>query len=263
MTELRASTTSEYDSLAEVYDEWILGDSAAKACEEFYLSFCEPYETPILELGIGTGRIGLLLAKSGKALIGIDSSKKMLERCSRKASDAGLSDRVQLFQRDLRDFNVTSEAELAIFPMRSIGHLLGTDYRRSVFESVHANLRPGGRFVFDHYVFDEQWARAHDRIPRLMYFGGAEGQSLAIWDTYVYSFDAKRMDCCITIEELDERGLVTARRHCPLSFSWIEPSEISTLAEETGFAVESLWGDFSRTPFSADSCEQIWVLKKL
>jgi hypothetical protein len=147
--------------------------------------------------------------------------------------------------------------------MRSIGHLLTVEDRCSAFRAVHNNMKIGGRFVIDHYVFSAEWANAHDRIPRLMYFGSSQdGAKLAIWDTYSYSFNDRLMNCCITIERLDANGKVLTRRHCPLSFSWVEPAEVAALANEAGFVVESVFGDFERTAFTSNSTEQIWVFRK-
>ena len=82
---------------------------------------------------------------------------------------------------------------------------------------------PGGRFVFDHYVFNESWARAHDSVPRLLYASPPdEAPGILVWDTYRYDFAARTMHCVITVETIDAGGYVTARRHTPLNFSWFE-----------------------------------------
>lgn len=254
---------NEYDALADVYDEWIQGDPCAALCENFYIEFCRFNVGSILELGIGTGRIALTLAQNSKNIIGLDCSEKMLEKCAEKAQELHIEQQVELLVGNFQDFVLKSPVALAILPMRTIGHLLTEEDRYAMFTSVYANLETGGCFVFDHYIFNEAWARTYDRVPRLMYQGRrVDGVGITIWDTYCYSFEHQQMDCCITIEKFDETGLVLSRTHCPLSFSWINPKDIRQLASDAGFIVETVWGDFSRSAFQEESPEQIWVLRK-
>ena len=117
--------------------------------------------------------------------------------------------------------------------------------------------------MFDHYIFYESWARAHDGIPRLMYSNLLPNkETIFIWDTYRYDFPAQKMNCIITIERSNQWGEVFNRVHCPLSFSWIYPEQVRQLAAAVGFDVETVYGDFSCNELNENSPEQVWLLRR-
>src|SRR5512147_220470 len=92
------SPASEYDRIARLYDPWsrsVVEDvsfyvaEARKAAGRAGL----PAGTPVVELGIGTGRIGVPVAEAGIDVIGVDSSEEMLGVCRARAEAAGVADR--------------------------------------------------------------------------------------------------------------------------------------------------------------------------
>ena len=158
----------EYDSLADIYNFWSSADPAFIPTHDFYVEVSRKAEGLVVELGVGTGRIAIDVAKNGKSVVGVDISSEMLKRCRAELLLAGVSDRISLLQADVRDFELQEKANLIIFPFRSMGHLLSSDDKRLALQHIYGQLLPGGHFLFDHYVFDEQWARAHHGVPRLM-----------------------------------------------------------------------------------------------
>jgi len=256
-------TIPEYDILAEVYDVWAAADPVCTPSHDFYVQLCSETEGIIVELGVGTGRIAVDVARRNKPIIGVDISLSMLEQCRSRAVEAGVQDHIELIQCDVRSFTLPQKAHLIVFPFRSIGHLLSLEDKKQTLQRIFDQLTPGGRFVFDHYAFSEQWARSHDGIPRLMHGQlSADRGGLFIWDTYRYDFAAQQMNCFITIEKSDKQGRVLEKTHCPLSFSWILPEQVQRLALEVGFEVEALYGDFSYTNFGASSLDQVWFLRR-
>jgi ubiquinone/menaquinone biosynthesis C-methylase UbiE len=255
--------SSEYDLLAEIYDVWATADPACVPSRDFYVQLCSETEGSVIEIGVGTGRIAIDVARKHKKIIGLDISSSMLERCQQKAKVAGVLERVKLIQGDIRSPSFVQQAELVVFPFRSIGHLLTLEDKKRVLSEIFNQLAPGGRFVFDHYIFDESWARSHDGVARLMYSHLSDGEGLFIWDTYRYDYANQQMDCFIIVERCDRYGKVFSKTYCPLSFSWIYPEQIRKMALEIGFEVEALYGDFSYSDFNDQSRNQIWFLRRV
>jgi len=106
----------------------------------------------VLELGVGTGRIAVPIAADGLRVIGVDSSRAMLDVCARRAALAG----VQLDLRGRRSAGaaVKEHVPLVICPFRSLLHMHTDDDRLSVLRAAHDLLVPGGRFVFDVFAPD-------------------------------------------------------------------------------------------------------------
>ena len=79
--------SSPYDAIAELYDPW-----SASVVEDvgFYLEEARRAGGPVVELGVGTGRIAVPIAADGIRVIGVDSSRRMLDVCARRAALAGV-----------------------------------------------------------------------------------------------------------------------------------------------------------------------------
>ena len=90
--------SSPYDTIAELYDPW-----SASVVEDvaFYLEEARRSGGPVVELGVGTGRIAVPIAADGIEVIGVDSSRGMLDVCARRAALAGVE--LDLRVGDLRD----------------------------------------------------------------------------------------------------------------------------------------------------------------
>src|SRR5207244_5006207 len=102
---------------------------------------------PVVELGVGTGRIAVPIAADGTKVIGIDSSRAMLDICARQAALAGVE--LDLRVGDLREPPVTERVPLVICPFRSLLHMHTDEDRLRVLTSAHDLLLPSGRFGFD------------------------------------------------------------------------------------------------------------------
>jgi SAM-dependent methyltransferase len=255
--------SSAYDRLADIYEAWSSSDPASALCWRFYNRFCVGRSGTIVELGIGLGHIALELAAQGHVVIGIDNSARMLECCRERAAFRKLLNSLTLLHQDIRDLVLPETVPTVILPFNTIGHLIGDEDRIRTFERVHASLAPGGVFVFDHYIFNREWAEAVNRIPRLVYEGAtADGSRLLIWDTYSYSFDRGQMDCSILIEHVDQSGMAIKRHHAYFPLMWTLPNQVEDLARRTNFQVQDVFGGYDGEALSASSKNQVWVLRK-
>lgn len=251
----------EYDLLSDVYELWSTGDPAYYPSHEFYVDLANKTNGFIAEIGVGTGRIALDIAKQGKRIAGIDISPKMLETFQSKAKTQGVQANIQAIHASAANFVLSEKAELIYFPFRSIGHLLTEEERKIALLNIKEQLSSSGLLVFDHYVFDESWAKGHDRIPRLMYSGNDHnGNKKYIWDTYLYDYENQIMDCTITVESSNKDCEVISRKHCPLTFSWITIDQMEKTLKETGYKVIKLLGSFDGCEFDEYSTEQIWMV---
>ena len=69
-----------------------------------------------VEIGAGTGRLTIPIAQAGHRVIGIEPFVEMLTIARRKVSAAGLLDRVDLVQGDMRSFTLGAQAPLVLIP---------------------------------------------------------------------------------------------------------------------------------------------------
>src|SRR5438093_2423873 len=138
---------AEYDVWAPDYDDW-----ASEMTEDvpFYVDLARAAREPIVELGVGTGRVAIPIAQeTGKRVVGIDRSPAMLAVGRERAGDLPIEFR----EGDFRDFTVEQPVDLVICPFRALLHAPTWADKRRVFESAAAALKPGGRFAWNAFVF--------------------------------------------------------------------------------------------------------------
>ena len=229
---------SAYDKIARLYDPWSLS-----VVEDvgFYVEEARRSGGPVVELGVGTGRISIPIAADGIQVIGVDSSEGMLAVARERDELAGVE--LDLRYGDFRDPPVDGTFPLVTIPFRSLLHMQTDADRRAVVRSVHRLLEPGGRFVFD--VFcpgPEDVADTHgrwlEREPGIF--------ERADWDE-------RRRTLILRV-----RG---REAHAELSLAWLSVEEWRELLEAEGFAVEGLYGWFDRTPWNGHE-DSIWVCRR-
>ena len=217
---------SAYDKIARVYDPW-----SVTVVEDvpFYLEEARRFGGPVLELGVGTGRIAVPLAAAGLEVVGVDLSTGMLEVARESAELAGVS--IDLRHGDMRDPPVEGEFPLVIAPFRSLLHLETDADRRAVLRAVQRHLAPKGHFVFDVFApspedIEETQGKWLEREP-------------GIWERADW-FESTRT---LILHVRGEAG------EAEMSLAWLDVREWKALLREEGFVVENVYGWFDRKPW--------------
>jgi SAM-dependent methyltransferase len=231
---------SPYDAIAELYDPW-----SRSVTEDigFYVAEARSAGGPVVELGIGTGRIAIPIAQQGIRVIGIDSSRAMLAACGVRAEDVGVAELLDLGFGDLRNPPVAEQVPLVLCPFRSYLHLTDDGERVEALTAVRNALLPDGRLVFDVFApkpddIAETHGRWLEREPGIY--------EHADWDA-----DARTLI-------LSVRG---SSGEATMALSWTSRDEWQQLLEETGFTVEACYGWFDRTPYRGGE-DMIFVARR-
>lgn len=255
--------SSEYDSFADIYAVWTDTAGSTRANLPFYLDAYAKADGPVVELGVGDGRIAVQAAARGCAVIGVDSSQAMLDLCRRRAENAGVGERLTLIRADFRSFALHTPAALIALPYHSIGHLPTLEDKRGAMAHVFSQLRPGGCFLFDDFVMTPA-LMAHMRTVQLRAeYRTAAGAEALLWVTSLVDEPAQSIRVVTWEDELEADGVVRQRRYRRLSLSWLTPPQARELLLAAGFTIEACYGDFDRTPFAdATAHEQIWVARR-
>jgi SAM-dependent methyltransferase len=235
---------SSYDAFAPIYDEWatVMTEDVA-----FYVDLARESDGPLVELGVGTGRVAIPVAEAtGRRVLGIDASAPMLAAARERAAAAGVE--LEVRHGDMRDLEVDEPAGLVYSPFRSLLHLPSWADRRRVFERVAAALRPGGRFAWNAFVFDPR--RAAELWARDVRHGET---SLLSRSEYVPA------DCRIDVTAWTRDDRSDERR---VSLWWVARSEWEGLLDVARLQTEALYGWFDRRPFDEGSTEFVWVARK-
>lgn len=222
------------ESFADRYDE-----CSAPMTEDvaFYVELAKHADGPLVELAIGSGRVAVPVAlATGRTVIGVDFSPKMLEQARARATEASVE--LELHEGDMRDLSLDEAAALIYCPFRSLLHLRTWADRRRTFERVAAALRPGGRFAWNAFAFDHRIAAAFD----------GQHREEPVLHTNRYAVGDNRVD--IT---LDDGGTS--------SLWWATKNEWLGLIDVAGLELESLYGGFDRRAIDDDSSEYVFVAR--
>ena len=147
----------EVGSVAEenIYDEEVaeLYELEHEGFEEdlhLYRSYALLTGGPVLELGCGSGRLLLPLARAGYEVTGVDSSPAMLARARSKLEAAGLGS-ARLLEADLAALDALPDEGfgLAFRALNTWAHLAAPARALGVLRAVHRVLRPAGLLVID------------------------------------------------------------------------------------------------------------------
>lgn len=95
---------------------------------------------PVLELGCGTGRVALHLARRGHQVIGLDREQELLAALAARGADLPVS----TLEADAREFELPEPAALVLAPTHLLQLLDGAGERAGSLRSIAAALRPGG-----------------------------------------------------------------------------------------------------------------------
>ena len=175
---------SEYDSFADIYAVWTDTAASTRANLAFYVDAYLAAEGPVVELGVGDGRIAVQAAARGRDVIGVDLSTAMLDRCRRRAEEAGVLGPPHAAARRLPALPAsTTPAGLIALPYHSLGHLLTIEDKRQALAHVFSQLRPGGRFVFDDFLMTPALVDHMRRVQLRAEYPSASGADTLLWVT--------------------------------------------------------------------------------
>jgi SAM-dependent methyltransferase len=227
------------DAFADVYDDWYLGISDVDLTVVELLDLADG--GPVLELGVGTGRLAVPLAEAGLAggvvVVGIDASAAMLERLEWR--DPGKL--VTTIHGDIRYDLPDGPFGLVFAAYNTLFNLTDEDAQARCFTDV-------GRFVIEAFVPDDPPRRGDSVTVR----------SIAV-DRVVLSIsvdDPDHQSAAGHFVELTETGGVRLR---PWSIRYSTPAQLDEYARAAGLALEQRWESFGRTPFGDDSTRHVSV----
>ncbi len=157
-----AGETHYSDDVARIYDLLVEGCEDA-VCEGEELEFmlwalrdvCPREVRDVLDLGCGTGRHLVPLAREGYAVTGTDGSEGMVDECRRKLDRHGLS--AKLRTESLQDLADDAGFDAVLCMNSVICYLRETDAILDALRRMWRALRPGGLALVDNCNFLAQW----------------------------------------------------------------------------------------------------------
>ena len=198
-----------------------------------------------LELGVGTGRIALPLARRGVRVHGIDLSEAMVAKLQAKPG----GDRIEVTIGDFATARVDGSFAVAYLVVNTIMNLTRQEEQVACFRNVADHLEPGGCFVIEVMV---------PRLRRLP--PGERYQPFDVSPTHV-GFDEYdvALQGLVSHHYWIEEGEVEVSSP-PFRYVW--PSELDLMAQLAGMTLRERWSDWTREPFTNESAKHVSVWEK-
>ncbi|MGH9184614.1 MAG: class I SAM-dependent DNA methyltransferase [Acidimicrobiales bacterium] len=237
--------TTYGESFADVYDDWYaeITDVEATVAKLVELAVGEP----VLELGVGTGRVAIPLADRGLIVWGVDASEEML---AGMASRPG-GDRVVAVRADMADMELGDGAPpfgVAFAAFNTFFNLTSRDAQARCLSKLGDALAPGARLVIEAFVPADLGGRAGTDV-------GVHAISLDRVVLSAIRLDPVEQTVSGQYVDISEQGI----RLRPWMIRWALPDEIDALAGEAGFRLSERSANWTGEPFRDTSPTHVSV----
>jgi SAM-dependent methyltransferase len=238
MTEYVASTYG--DEIAEVYDA-LFGEPDQAAIHTLVQL---GGEGPVLELGIGTGRLALPLRERGLLVHGIDASRAMVEKLRGKLGGAAIPVTIGDFSRTVLE----ERFSLVFVVFNTFFGLQSQEDQVLCFRNVASMLRPDGAFLIEAFVPDV------GRFDRGQRFAVSRIDRDQVWlEAARHQADTQVVDSQFV--QLSAKGT----RLFPIRIRYAWPAELDLMARVAGLRLRNRWSGWDGQPFSSASQAHVSV----
>jgi SAM-dependent methyltransferase len=249
-----------WDEYAAFYD-WENARTVGRRDVAFWRALASRARGAVLELGCGTGRVLVPVARGGARVVGVDRSVPMLDRARRKLARSGARRstrsrlRATLVRGDIRDLPCEDGAfGLVMAPYGILQSLTRERDLARTLASVHRVLAPGGLFGIDLVPDVPRWREYERRIT----LRGTGPRGLPIQLVETVRQDPKRRLTTFDQEFIEGRGRGRTSRSFSLSFRTVGLPALRRRLEKTGFRVDAVLGDYDGRPW--DPRADTWVV---
>jgi len=215
---------------------------------DYYVRAARDSKGPVLEYGVGNGRIALHVARAGIEVEGVDLSQAMLDDFRQKLErePPSVRRRVKLHHGDMREVELERRFALVTVPFNAFLHLYTRLDVESFLERVRAHLLPEGTLLFDFSIPSpaDLMRDPELRFPSSPLRDPVSGEEVAYAERFEYDPLRQLLLVRIELTAPDGSGLYTM----PLTHRQFFPREMEALLHYNGFEQIFFTADFTDLP---------------
>jgi SAM-dependent methyltransferase len=244
-----------WDTYAQFYD-WENRRTIGRRDERFWRDLATRAGGAVLELGCGTGRLSLPVAKVAERFVGIDRSAPMLERLRRRLNRARLGARAAAVRGDIRalPFRKRMRFSLVMAPYGMLQSLLSDADVDATLEAVAAATARRGMIAVDLVPDLPRWKEYERKV--VLRGERPRGGRLTLYETVTQDYEG---GFTTFDQEFVERvGRRRTRHHFSIAFRTLTVPQMCGRLEKAGFRVDSVLGDYRNREWTPDA--DVWVI---
>ncbi|MBY8985697.1 MAG: class I SAM-dependent methyltransferase [Candidatus Lokiarchaeota archaeon] len=223
----------------------------------FYLEIAKLYGGKILELGSGTGRLTIPIARAGFSISGLELEVRLIEQAKNKTKNEELN--IPWIKGDMTNFKLEKSFDLIFIAFNTFSHLLTRVDIENCLKSVKNHLSKEGVFIIDTF---NPFLRTLIKDPSEIrpYTSFSDPDSVKICDV----FESNSYEISTQINHLKYKFKIGINEflrfaHCRMVF----PQELDSLMHYNGFKILYKYGTHAKHPFGNDSYAQIIICQKI
>jgi ubiquinone/menaquinone biosynthesis C-methylase UbiE len=245
-----------WDDYADFYD-WENAQTLDRRDVKFWQGMAQRTSGHILELGCGTGRVTIPVARTGAQVIGIDRSEEMLQHARRRQKRVRLTGNVSWVRSDIRmlPFRTSARFDLVMAPYGILQSLVREADLKATLEAVSAVLKPGRVFGLDLVPDLPVWKEYKNKVR---FRGSRRGGDSRITLVESVRQDRARRLTIFDQEYIERRGGARRTRKFSLVFRTLSVPQMTSRLERAGFKVSAILGDYNGKPW--DPRADVWLI---
>jgi len=248
-----------WDTYAPFYD-WENAQTLGRRDVPFWRRLTSTANGSVLELGCGTGRVSVPLAKAGVDLVGVDRSSPMLQRAQARVARAwrhrptAISDQPSLIRADIRALPfIAGSFAMVLAPYGILQSLIRARDLAATLASVARVIEPGGTFGIDLVPDVPKWREYRNRVQLR---GESNGARLTLVESVAQ--DRRRHLTMFEQRYIERRGDEVREHRFDLTFRTLSVPAMSRQLERAGFSVAAVLGDYHGRPW--DDRADVWII---
>jgi len=244
------------DFVARFYDITYSKVLTGEDCS-YYLKKISQTKGPVLEIGVGTGRIFTDALKMGADIYGIDVSPNMIDILKTKLDK---KDHHRVKVQDARDLDIGKKFNLIIAPFRVFSHLLTIEDQLQVLNKIHDHLKPGGKLIFDVFVPNLKYlAEGLEDVPD---FEGKyeKGKKLTRFSSAEPDLAHQILHVTMQFIRKEDDKEIKKEWHFPLRYFF--RYELEHLIHRSKLELINIYGDFHENELDEESKDFIVICRR-
>ncbi|WDV51841.1 class I SAM-dependent methyltransferase [Streptomyces coeruleorubidus] len=241
------SSSAYGESLADVYDSLYPAAGPAVDSMVAFLQELRPAPAALLELGVGTGRLAIPLAKHGYRVHGVDASPAMLAKLHENDSTGSVTTAVG----DFSALVVEERYDLVLTALNTFFMLPTQEQQISCLRGIHDALADGGVAVFETYN-----PQVYHRLTEATTRVGHLAPDALLLDTIQVN---QALQSVLVVHTIMSAG---GLRKVPEVSRYAWPAEFDVMARLAGLRVTGRWADWDRSPVTDQTEKHVYVVER-